>query len=80
MTLNQVPVETAIHLHAPFEVYHITYPPVAQVGLFKGFIDGCNPMLLIGNLFYSQACSVMRQALIGFKFMGNRGRYPENPS
>jgi len=72
MTLNQVAVEAAINLHTPFKIYCVTHQPDTEVGLFQGFIDSRYAVLVVGNLLYGKAGSVMGKALVGLQISGNR--------
>lgn len=78
MSKHNVPVEAAIHLQATFKVYHVTHPPRAKVGFNKGFLDRRYAMLISIDLFHGQASAVMRYALIGLEFAGDRGGKPEH--
>jgi hypothetical protein len=80
MTLYQVAVEAAIHLHASFEVYEVADMPRAEVRFIKGFGDCCNTVLAAGDLFNSEASAVMRKALVGLQIAGNGRGYPEDTS
>ena len=87
MSLDDVAVEAAVHLHASFQVDEVSGLPVVEVGLVEGLFDGgdavCGPGAIgVGGVgeadfFYGEADAVVGNALVDLKFLGDRGLDPE---
>jgi hypothetical protein len=77
VSLYDVAIEAAVHYKASFQVHQVSPLPAFQVGLLKGFFDGCDPMGAILYLFYGETDAIMGNALIYFQFFRDGGFDPE---
>ena len=77
VSLDDMPVEPAVHDHASFEIDEIAGLPLAEVALFEGFFDGRYAVEVVFLFFHGKADAVMGDALINFEQVRDRGCYPE---
>ena len=70
--MNDMPVQTSVHLHAAFQIHLASDFQQSDVGLLQSLLDGGNGVGFILDGDHSQANAVMGDALVDLQFVGER--------
>jgi len=73
MALDDMAVEATVHDQASFQVDEVAGLPVAEIGLFEGFVNGGDLVKTILHGLDGQADAIMRDALVRFQLGGKGG-------
>src|SRR5687768_14675012 len=69
MALHNVAIKTTIVYHTALQIYGVTFFQYSQVGFLKRLLNGSNPMAIVFYLNNGKTNTIMRNALIDFKFV-----------
>ncbi len=75
VSLHDVPIESAAHHHASFQIDEIAYLEESEVGAFEGFAYGGHGIGGVRLADYGEAYAVVCDALVYLEFTDERARH-----